>query len=103
MKKYILGITAIAIAVFASSFTVKKSINPFKDTRAIQTWYFHGTMLSQDLTASNYSTTAPTCSNGDNLPCEIQYDSSQFSSLQTYLNAEGSDTQVRDDAVSTKK
>jgi len=102
MKKYLLSITAIAIAVMASSFTTIKSLNPFKGNKSTQTWYFTGTTISQDLTASHYSQIPPTCNAGTNLPCEVQYDSTDFSSLQAYLNAEGTDTQVRDDAATTK-
>lgn len=77
--------------------------------QAIQTWYFTGRTLSQDLSASNYSTTqTKTCDGTNVLPCEIQFDASSYTiptsntPLQNYLNAEGNDETVKDDAVAVR-
>ncbi|RAV60188.1 hypothetical protein DIU36_02505 [Mucilaginibacter rubeus] len=62
-------------------------------------YQFNGTTLSQDKTASNYSVVSgsgPSC-DGTALPCVV----SVTGDLQTWLNAR-TDTQIRDQAISTK-
>jgi hypothetical protein len=111
MKKYSTGLIAIILAVLAVSFTVKNHPAPAASTGkpAIQTWYFNGSMLSQDLSSTEYGTSpAKSCNGTDDFPCEIQFDASQYTipttntPLQNYLIAEGTDTQVLADAVSVR-
>lgn len=111
MKKYILSVSAIALALFASSFTVKSHKHHVLGNAkpAIQTWYFNGSLTSQVLDHTEYgSSPIKSCNSVNTFPCEIQFDASQYTiptsntPLQNYLNAEGSASQVKADAVSVR-
>lgn len=55
MKKYILGLTAVVLAVAGSAFTAPKTISPAEmNHKSVQTWYYTGAALSGDRVAGNY-------------------------------------------------
>jgi len=109
MKKYILGLTAIVLAVAGSAFTAPKTISaPEMNHKATQTWYYTGTGLSGDRVAANYQTSSIECNTGVQLPCEIQFDASQYmipashTPLENYLASFSTDAAVTNAAVSKK-
>lgn len=111
MKKYMLGVTAIVLAVLASAFTVNKpkiSKAEMNKRVDIQTWHFTGAVLADDKSEANYDTGAgDSCDNIVEVPCTISFDADDFSTpstntpLQNYLNSK-TDAQIRDDADSKR-
>jgi hypothetical protein len=111
MKKYIFSFSAIALAIFASSFTVKTNAHTVNSNHKlnIQTWYFNGSTTTDVLNHLEYGSSPQfSCDAVNTFPCEIQFDASQYTvptsntPLQNYLNAEGSAAQVKADAVSIR-
>ena len=81
-----------------AAIAMKAPDNKIKVLPPVQ-YQFNGTTLTQDKTASNYSVVSgsgPSCE-GTALPCVV----SVTGDLQTWLNAR-TDTQIRDQAISTK-
>lgn len=95
MKKNILGMAAIAIAIAASAFT-----SPSKSATFASLYRFDGT-AAQMHDASKYTaiTTPPTgCSNANVRPCYISINQS----LSSWLEERPEDEQVLADAAATK-
>ncbi|WP_316847112.1 hypothetical protein [Pedobacter psychrodurus] len=111
MKKYILGTSAIVLAILGSAFTTlsTKSANEINNSRAVQTWFYTGNTLTDVNTASLYSATPPVtgCPELDpELPCEIRFEADDYSTpghtpLENYLMATPA-ADVRDDAIEKK-
>lgn len=112
MKNSIMKIMVVAIAIAASAFTTfKKPITSSEmNKKANQNWYFKaGHALGDAMSASNWSTTPEAeCDANVEVPCQIRFEASNYqlpatnTPLQNYLNAEGSATQVRTDAISKR-
>jgi hypothetical protein len=74
MKKYLLGITAIVLAICFSAFTVPKE----RPSKFAAVWFdFNGTLTSQYSDATKYSldgNNIPDCSTTVDFRCEIKAD-----------------------------
>lgn len=84
MKKYLLGIMAVAIALGAVAFTPK----PAKFAAGYR-YNSSSTVLAnvQNVSANwSYSATPSGCSVGENLPCIFNRASQDDATFQTYLN-----------------
>ncbi|MDP3666841.1 MAG: hypothetical protein Q8R50_09175 [Sediminibacterium sp.] len=88
MKKYFIGLLAVIIAVGVSAFTAKSNSDPSKGlTIVLKHYTMNSVNGSTEFQAGNYDdNTSADCPGSASVPCIIQYDDSQFSSLQAYLD-----------------
>lgn len=88
MKKYFVGILAVILAVGVSAFTAKNNSDPSPGLTTVLKHYTLNTVDgSTEFQAGNYDdNTSADCPGSASVPCIIQYDDSQFSSLQAYLD-----------------
>ena len=106
MKKYLLGLAAIVLAVAASAFTAPKTISAaeMNSRPTIQTWYYTGTTVAGDRVPGAYQTTSLSCSVGQEVPCQIQFDASSYmipttnTPLENYLDSFSTDGALKDAA-----
>ncbi|WPU97838.1 hypothetical protein SNE26_17570 [Mucilaginibacter sp. cycad4] len=100
LKNKYVAIVALFVMLLGAgvAFAFKAPAKKIKVLPPVQ-YQFNGTTLAQDKTAANYSVVSgsgPDCE-GTALPCVV----SVSGDLQTWLNAR-TDTQIRDQAISTK-
>lgn len=100
LKNKYVAIVALFVMLLGAgvAFAFKAPVKKIKVLPPVQ-YQFNGTTLTQDKTAANYSVVSgsgPDCE-GTTLPCVV----SVSGDLQTWLNAR-TDTQIRDQAISTK-
>ncbi|MFI5162355.1 MAG: hypothetical protein ACHQHN_13835 [Sphingobacteriales bacterium] len=101
MKRFKLNFAVIAFMVGSVVAFSQSAFTPVRKAKA-QTgtnYKFNGNQLSQDLSASNYSTysTAPSCDEANVLPCIINV----TGDLQTWLNTQTNQSVV-DNAIDTR-
>lgn len=88
MKKLSIGLLAIVLAVGMSAFTTKSNPHPSTGLSIVMKHYTLTTVNgSTEYQATNYDdNTSADCPGSTSVPCVIQYDNTQFSSLQNYLD-----------------
>ena len=97
MKKNILGLIALIIAVSASAFTTVSHKHSSKSGRDDTNWYYTSSLHTSAaiLNAANYTQTVQSgCQSTGLRPCFITVDAANQSDLQTFLNGETSDDVV---------
>jgi hypothetical protein len=104
MKKYLLGSLAAVIAFAGVAFTSAKHAN--RHPASTMQYHFKALEpLTNARVAGAYETfTSPPsdCNAADIVPCIVQYNTQQFSTLQAYLNSFSTDAQVVAAAIETR-
>lgn len=100
MKKYMLSLVALVVAVATMAFTNVETTGEVAEEAMLVQYRFNGTMLSEVHTLNKWSQisgSSPSCS-GSNLPCVVAV---QGETLQEFLNARTAE-EVVEDAISKK-
>lgn len=101
MKKYLLGLFAIALAIGFSAFTTNTTKTD--NDKAVVDYYFNSLDISEARVASSYQTwSSQSCPSGTALPCRIQFNTNTYATLQIYLNSFASDQAVVNAAITKK-
>ncbi|MDT3401256.1 hypothetical protein [Mucilaginibacter terrae] len=104
MKRSVITMVAVAIAVLASSFTVLTKTQKTKSNRVVRTWYFDSNALADANEASAWTLEEPdghSC-DGDALPCTMDVDADDETELGNFLNGK-SDEDIRDIYADTQR
>ena len=99
MKKYLFGSLAVILALAASSFTTLKS-KPVKKSLSTMVYYYQQSTLTGASNPANWLSESeienpPNCE-GLDVPCRVQFETTDFSDINAYLSGK-TDAQVRDD------
>ena len=88
MKNYFVGLLAVALTVGMYAFTAKNNNNPSAGLTIVLKHYKLNTVNgTAEFQAGNYDdNTSADCPGAVSVPCIIQYDNTQFTSLQAYLD-----------------